>query len=74
MEKYSYKFTRTQTVHLELKRMPTAEEMTILLGVHDNENIFSLDDDLIDWENEEIIEEDYSSNVHTFIPKPEVIK
>lgn len=54
--------------------MPTAEEMTILLGVHDNENIFSLDDDLIDWENEEIIEEDYSSNVHTFIPKPEVIK
>jgi len=35
--------------------------------------MFSLPDDLIDFDTEDILEEDYSSNYHVYIPKVEVI-
>lgn len=68
------KFSRTQEVLVELKRQPTDEELKILLGKHDEENMFSLPEDLIDWDSEDIVGEDYSSNLHVYIPKPEIIK
>ena len=68
------RFSRTQEVEIELKRQPTDKEMIILLGKDEEENIFSLPDDLIDWDSEEVLNEDYSSNIHTYIPKPQIKK
>lgn len=51
-------FNRLQTVEVELIRSPTDEEEKILLGKHDSESMFDLD--IIDWESEEVVDEDYS--------------
>lgn len=67
------KFSRTQEVEVELKREPTIEELKILLGKDVEENMFSLPDDLIDWDSEDVLGEDYSSNIHIYIPKPEIV-
>jgi hypothetical protein len=64
------KFTRTQEVEVELKREPTDEELKILLGKDNELNIFDLPKDLINWDTEEVIGEDYSSNCNVYIPKP----
>lgn len=51
-------FNRLQTVEVELIRSPTDEEEKILLGKYDSESMFDLD--IIDWESEEVFDEDYS--------------
>ena len=51
-------FNRLQTVEVELFRSPTDEEEKILLGKYDSESMFDLD--IIDWESEEVVDEDYS--------------
>lgn len=51
-------FNRLQTVEVELIRSPTDEEEKILLGKYDSESMFDLD--IIDWESEEVVDEDYS--------------
>ena len=66
-------FSRTQKVQIELKRTPTDEELKILLGKNEDENMFDLPEDLIDFDAEEIIEEDYSSNYYAYIPKAKVV-
>ena len=66
-------FSRTQKVQIELKRQPTDEELNILLGEDEEENMFSLPDDLIDFDAEDILEEDYSPNSHVYLPKVEVV-
>ena len=66
-------FSRTQKVQIELKRTPTDEELKILLGKNEDESMFDLPEDLIDFDAEEILEEDYSSNYHAYIPKAEVV-
>jgi hypothetical protein len=68
------KFSRTQEVQIELLREPTVEELKILLGKDIESNMFDLPDDLIDWDSEEVVGEDYSSNYFAHIPRPEVIK
>ena len=66
-------FLRTQKVQIELKRTPTDEELKILLEKNEDENMFDLPEDLIDFDAEEIIEEDYSSNYYAYIPKAKVV-
>ena len=68
------KFSRTQEVQIELLREPTHEELKILLGQDNEASMFDLPDDLIDWDSEEVIGEDYSSNTNIYIPRPEVFK
>jgi hypothetical protein len=68
------KFSRTQEVEVELLREPTSEELKILLGKDREATMFDLPEDLIHWDNEEVVGEDYSSNCHAYIPRPEVIK
>lgn len=63
-------FERWQKVSIELKREPTNEELKILLGKDEDENMFSLPDDLIDWNDEEILEEDYSPQATFTTNKP----
>ena len=53
-------FERWQKVSVNLKRKPTNAELYILKGNSKNETIFDLSDDLIDWDSEEVLEEDYS--------------
>ena len=65
-------FNRVQSVEVQLKRIPSIEEITVLLGEDDELTMFDLPDDLIDWKTEEIIGEDYSSNVRTFIGSPAI--
>lgn len=66
-------FSRVQRVQIELLREPTDKELDILLGKDDNLNMFCLPIDLINFDDEEVINEDYSSNVHIYIPKAEII-
>ena len=68
------KFSRTQEVEVELLREPTAEELKILLGKDNEATMFALPEDLINWDSEEVVGEDYSSNTNIYIPLPEVIK
>jgi hypothetical protein len=65
-------FSRTQKVEVELKREPTIEELKILLGKDNESTMFDLPEDLIDWDNENVVDEDYSSNTNIYIPKPEI--
>jgi hypothetical protein len=51
-------FNRLQTVEVDLTRTPTEEEEKILLGKSEDKSMFDLD--IIDWESEEITDEDYS--------------
>ncbi len=60
-------FNRLQTVEVELIRSPTDEEEKILLGKYDSESMFDLD--IIDWESEEVVDEDYSIG-NSIINKP----
>lgn len=66
------KFYKTQTIEVELKRKPTKEEIKILEGKDDELTIFDIDD-LIDWNSEEVIDEDYSNNVQPYIGFNELI-
>ena len=66
------KFSRTQEVEVELLREPTAEELKILLGKDNEATMFDLPEDLINWDSEKVIGEDYSSNTNIYIPKPEI--
>jgi hypothetical protein len=66
-------FNRVQSIEVQLKRIPSTEEITILLGEDDELTMFDLPDDLIDWESEEIIGEDYSSDIKTYIYPPTII-
>ena len=68
------KFSRVQEVEVELKREPTIEELKILLGKDIEASMFDLPEDLIDWDSEDVVGEDYSSNTNIYIPKPETIK
>jgi hypothetical protein len=63
-------FERWQKVEVELKREPTQDERKILLGKDEDNNMFSLPDDLIDWDTEEAVEEDYSAPVNIQTKKP----
>lgn len=62
-------YNRVQTVEVKLKRQPTEDEIKILLW-NGNENMFSLPLDLIDFDEEVVINEDYSFNCYPYIPKP----
>lgn len=64
-----FTFSRVQRVEIELKRQPTDEELRILLGRDEDATMFDLPEDLIDWDTELVIDEDYSDNVHVRIPK-----
>ena len=68
------KFSRVQEVEVELKREPTIEELKILLGKDIEASMFDLPEDLIDWDSEDVVGEDDSSNTNIYIPKPETIK
>jgi len=68
------KFSRTQEVEIELLREPTAEELKILLSRDSEATMFDLPEDLINWDSEEVVGEDYSSNYYAYVPRPEVIK
>lgn len=68
------KFSRTQEVEVELMREPTDEETKILLGRDTEATMFDLPEDLINWDSEEVIGEDYSSHCNIYIPRPEIIK
>lgn len=67
------KFSRVQQVEVELKREPTIEELKILLSKDDESTMFDLPEDLINWDSEDVVGEDYSDNYHAYIPKPEII-
>lgn len=62
-------FNRLQTVEVELIRSPTDEEEKILLGKYDSGSMFDLD--IIDWESEEVVDEDYSIG-NLIINKPHI--
>ncbi len=66
-------FHRVQTVQIELLREPTEHEKLILLNKVEDENMFSLPNDIINWDDEEIIGEDYSTNIHVYIPENKLI-
>jgi hypothetical protein len=68
------KFSRTQEVEVELLREPTAEELKILLARDTEATMFDLPEDLINWDSEEVIGEDYSSHYNVYVPRPEIIK
>jgi hypothetical protein len=68
------KFSRVQEVEVELKRDPTVEELKILLGKDSEATMFDLPKDLIEWDSEEVVGEDYSSNRHIYIPRPDTIE
>ena len=67
------KFSRVQQVEVELKREPTIEELKILLSKDDESTMFDLPEDLINWDSEDVVGEDYSDNYHAYIPKTEII-
>lgn len=67
------KFSRVQEVKVELKRKPTHEELKILLGKDNETTMFDLPEDLIDWNSEDVVGEDYSSHCNIYIPRPEII-
>ena len=60
---------RKQTVSLNFLREPSPNELVEL----SRGNFFDVDD-LLDWDSEEIEDEDYSFNVNTIIPKPKIEK
>ena len=62
-------FHRVQKVEVELKREPTKEEVRILEGEDENLTMFDLPEDLINWDDEEVVDEDYSSGISHNIPK-----
>ena len=68
------KFSRVQEVEVELKREPSIEELKILLGKDSEATMFDLPKDLIEWDSEEVVGEDYSSNINIYIPLPDTIK
>jgi hypothetical protein len=67
------KFSRVQEVEVELKREPTKEELKILLGKDNEATMFDLPEDLINWDSENVVNEDYSSHCNIYIPRPEII-
>lgn len=66
------RFSRVQRVEVELLREPTKDERNILLG-YDNETTM-FDIDIIDWDSEDIIDEDYSFGIDTILYSPELRK
>ena len=62
-------FQRIQKVEVKFKREPTEEEMRILEGKDENLTMFDLPEDLLNWDNEEIVDEDYSCGISIDIPK-----
>ena len=60
------RFGRKQYIEIELKRNPTKEETQILLGKDEEKSMFELPLDLIDFDNEEIVEEDYSFDKNSY--------
>lgn len=66
------KIYRLQTVEIPLKREATKEEKDIIIGNVDNLSMFDLDY-LIEFDNEEVIDEDYSCDVTRNIPPVEFI-
>jgi len=66
------KFYRVQEVEVELTRKPTQNEIKILEGKDDSLTMFDLES-LVNYDNEEIISEDYSNNVHQYIGYNKVI-
>ena len=56
--KHYIKFQVTETRIVELKRVPTQEEIDMIKGVNDD-NMYSTPDDLIDWDTEEVYEADH---------------
>ena len=67
-------FERWQRVKVTLLREPTNLELLVLNGKTTEVSLFDLPDDLIDWETEEIIEEDYSQEYSPTINKPKYIE
>jgi len=65
-------FFRVQEVEIKLERQPTDEELKILLGKSQDESMFDLPEDLIDFEKEEVIGEDYSCDFYVYIPEVKV--
>ena len=67
------KFYRVQEVEVELTRKPTKEEIKILKGKDDEQTIFDLEG-LVNFDSEEVINEDYSNDVHQYIPFNEIVE
>ena len=65
-------FSRVQRVEVELKREPTKEEVMILEGKDEYLTMFDLPEDLINWDDEEVVDEDYSSGITRDIPRSAV--
>lgn len=66
------RFERKQTVEVQLLREPTINERQILLGNNNDVTMFDIQDGLINWHSEEIVDEDHSVG-HTKIKKAELI-
>ena len=64
---------RAQRVEVELKREPTKEEIRILEGKDENLTMFDLPEDLINWDDEEVVDEYYISVIHHNIPRSAVV-
>ena len=60
------KVYRIQEVTFNLKREPTPKEKRILEGRDEEFSLFDLD--IVDFDSEEVISEDYSNNVSQYIP------
>ena len=67
-----FKFYRVQEVEVELTRQPTKEEIKILQGKDDEQTMFDLEG-LVNFDSEEVINEDYSNSVTQHIPYNEII-
>jgi hypothetical protein len=68
-------FYRIQTVEVSLKREPTEKEKAILRGEDVDSELTMFDlDDLIDWDTEEVVNEDYSNDVWQHIPFNKILK
>lgn len=63
-------YYRKQKVQAPLLREPNQEELKILLGKDDDASMFDLD--IVDFEKEEVLDEDYSSGRCVMIPNPSI--
>ena len=66
------KFYRVQTVEVELTRKPTSDEIKILKGQDDEKTMFDLEG-LVNFDTEDVIDEDYSNDVTHYISFNEII-
>lgn len=63
-------FYRVQRVEVPLLREPNTIEEYILLAKDDNATMFDVSEGLLEFEKEEVIDEDYSSGITVNIKKP----